>query len=76
MTHATDGRQLCGFIQWPPAPEYKEAFMTLNRAFSDDDIKATIRHELLHLLLEAHKPMTGKYDKEYEFGLNTLADLL
>ena len=41
-------------------------------------VNESIVHELMHIALEGHKPLTGKYryDANYEYGLNKLASAI
>jgi hypothetical protein len=77
LTQSVDGTNaVCDGCIWWGNAEYKQAEIALNRNMTYGDIVKTIKHELLHLRLEGHKQQGGKYDKEYEFGLNCLSDLL
>lgn len=33
-------------------------------------------HEMLHLLIEGHKPADGPYDPQTEFAINTIAEII
>lgn len=42
-----------------------------------DSIENTVVHELLHIVLEGHKPrLEGQYDAMFERGLNVIASVL
>lgn len=65
-----------GTAEWQT--EYKHVLIKLAADQTDEELEETLVHELLHVLLEAHKPhpRVQKYDALYERGLNVLSDLL
>lgn len=67
---------LYGLSEW--FVEERCALITVHNALSDDDAGTTLVHELLHVVLEGHKPITahGKYDPNYELALNRIAKAL
>jgi hypothetical protein len=68
---AANGEEGC--IEWNT--DYKTATITLvSESRSEKQIKETIRHELLHLLLEGHKDCRER-DPMFEFGLNLISEI-
>lgn len=63
---------LCGSITW--SIEYRTATVSIDT--SKPDLKGTMKHELLHLRLEGHKPNPGRYDPHYEHALNVLSEVI
>lgn len=62
-------------------PEYRRADIHILREQDtqegDDSIEAAVVHELLHIVLEGHRPLEGgKYDAMFERGLNLIANAL
>lgn len=62
-----------GCIEW--STDYKTASIKLVADRTDSQIKETIRHEFLHLLLEGHKDCRDR-DPMFEFGLNLLSEIM
>jgi hypothetical protein len=64
---------LYGLSEW--FVEERCALVTVNRGLDRDMTMTTLIHELLHLLLEGHRPPTShsKYDPNYELALNRAA---
>lgn len=58
--------------------EYKTATIEIAGDQPPGEIEETLIHELLHLALEGHKPLTQKYkyDAMYERGLNVISEAL
>jgi hypothetical protein len=57
--------------------EERTANVWVNHSMDDyERACTTILHELLHIVIEGHKPWCGKYDVQYEFALNRLATAL
>lgn len=74
----TQSPDTCAEISWQP--EWKEATICFRKEQhllkTGRSMDHFIVHELLHLLLEGHKPITTEYDPSYEAALNTIASLL
>jgi hypothetical protein len=66
--------QLDGCICW--SGEYRDAFISIHKDALPADLESTVIHELCHLLLEGHLSAPRDYNSSYEFGLNTLSDLM
>ena len=64
---------LYGLSEW--FVEERCALITVNRGLDPELTETTLIHELLHLVLEGHKPLTAhsKYDPNYELALNRVA---
>lgn len=60
-----------GSIGW--STDYHAATIRVNPETPESEQLITIRHELLHLLLEGHKDCTGRRDPMYERALNILS---
>ena len=58
--------------------EYKTATIEIAGDQPPGEIEETLIHELLHLALEGHKPLTQnyKYDAMYERGLNVISEAM
>jgi Zn-dependent peptidase ImmA (M78 family) len=58
--------------------EYKHVVIHLASDQNDKELEETLVHELIHVLLEAHKnePKNRRYDPLYERGLNVLSENL
>lgn len=67
---------LYGFSEW--FPEERIALVSVNRGLDEEMTHTTLIHELLHMVLEGHKPPSShaKYDPNYELALNRLAKAL
>jgi hypothetical protein len=67
---------LYGMSEW--FVEERCALITVHRGLSHEDTMTTLIHEILHVVLEGHKPPTAhsKYDPNYELALNRLAKAL
>lgn len=69
-----EGTPLYGLSEW--FTEERSALISVNSELNEDDTGTTLVHELLHLVLEGHKPVQTKYDANYELALNRLARAL
>jgi hypothetical protein len=66
------GNRLDGQSWW--LPETRHLYIQVRAGLSVEATHETVIHELLHALLEGHKPpMTDEYDESYEWGLNRAA---
>ncbi len=54
------------------SPEELAAQILLAR--TQENYEQTIIHELLHIVLEGHKPMNGRYSELQERAINRIAD--
>lgn len=64
--------ELHGFVVW--SPEEQTAVIGINR--KTPLLKDTVRHELLHIRLDGHGPMPGKYCIQKEIVINALTEAL
>jgi hypothetical protein len=56
--------------------EERKAEVKVKRSLDLEITLTTLLHELLHILLEGHRPHPLKYDRDYEFALNRLTEEL
>jgi len=69
----------CAETSWEPEWKTAEISILHPDVFKANGLSFTqfLRHELLHIALEGHKPMDhGPYDPPYENALNNIAILL
>lgn len=59
-----------GLCIWSP----EELTGQILLARRQDNHEQTIIHELLHLVLEGHRPMNGRYSELHERAINRIAD--
>ena len=65
--------ECCGACSW--ATERHTCIIYVDSELTDDEKRATIRHELVHLRLEGHRTHDPEtYDPMYEFGINKLVE--
>lgn len=53
-------------------PEYQTATIYLDKTHFGDELEADLIHELLHVLVDGHKPQSGDYDPMHERAINKL----
>lgn len=68
------GGEYAGHAFWKP--EYREGEILVLRVQDEYEIKHTVCHELIHILLENHRDRPKRYDPMYERGLNALAEAI
>lgn len=61
-----------GTCVWSP----EEMVADIRLARRQDNPEQTIIHELIHVVLDGHKAMNGKYNEMQERAINRLADAL
>lgn len=61
-----------GFCYW--SPDHTHGWVRISK--DSEDTKHTIVHELLHLRIEGHAPMTGKKNMPLEVTINALTAAL
>lgn len=76
VANTEDLDECAGTCVWQP--EYKTAMIKIAGDQPPGEIEETLIHELLHVVLEGHKPLTQtyKYDAMYERGLNVISEAL